>query len=136
MTSTRGLPPGAKIAGAGKPGPEGVKIELPLPPSINAYYALNWKTHQYYISKAGWAFRRRVQQIVVGLPQFGDARLAILVDAYPRRTNADLDNFHKPLLDALEHAGLFTNDKQVDDLRIRRQHRLSGGRVEVHIWEL
>jgi crossover junction endodeoxyribonuclease RusA len=70
------------------------------------------------------------------VPKFGTARLAVKVEAYPPRDIGDLDNLLKPLLDALEHAGVFENDKQVDDLRITRMHPVSAGAVEVHIWEI
>jgi crossover junction endodeoxyribonuclease RusA len=37
----------------------------------------------------------------------------------PDRRGRDVDNFHKAILDALEHAEVYHNDNQVRDLRIR-----------------
>jgi len=111
-------------------------MRLPFPPTVNHYYGYNWKTHQKYISRRGWAFRKRLALAVLDAPRYGDARLAIMIDAHPPRLIGDIDNLLKPLLDALEHAGIFNNDKQVDDLRICRRHPVPGGRVEVQIWEL
>ena len=111
-------------------------MQLPFPPTVNHYYGYNWKTHQKYISKRGWAYRKRLAEAVRLEHRYGKARLAILIDAHPPRLWGDLDNLLKPQLDALEHAGVFDNDSQVDDLRIRRGHPVPGGRADVHIWDM
>lgn len=113
-------------------------MQLPFPPTVNHYYGYNWKTHQKYITRRGYGFRKRLALacLVADYKCWGDARLAMMVDAYPPRLIGDLDNLIKPLQDALEHAGIFNNDKQIDDLRIRRRHPVPGGKVEVQIWEL
>ena len=141
MTRRRGIPPGARVVPNRRPGSttdrgEPLIIELPQPPSDNDYYALNWKTHKYYISRHGWAFRRRVEVLVAWERQFGRERLAVLVECHTRRKSSDVPNFHKALLDALEFAQVFENDNQIDDIRIRRLHTVAGGMVKVTIWEL
>lgn len=74
--------------------------------------------------------------MLAGVHQFGGADLAALIDYYPARGRPDLDNRLKPLLDALEHAGIYDNDRQIDDLRIRRKHNVKGGRVIVQLWRI
>jgi crossover junction endodeoxyribonuclease RusA len=37
----------------------------------------------------------------------------------PDNRRRDLDNLLKPLLDAMEHAGVYVNDSQVHDLHIK-----------------
>ena len=52
-------------------------------------------------------------------------RFSVTIDVYTKtRRRADLDNFAKLVLDALEgHA--YANDAQVDELTVRRHHRPS-----------
>jgi crossover junction endodeoxyribonuclease RusA len=45
----------------------------------------------------------------------------------------DIDNRIKSLQDALEVAGAYDNDEQIDDLRVLRGPIVSGGRMEVMI---
>jgi len=51
-----------------------------------------------------------------------DGRLAMEIDWHPPdgREERDIDNPLKPLLDALQHAGVYPNDKMIDELRIHR----------------
>jgi len=45
----------------------------------------------------------------------------------------DIDNRAKALLDALEYAGLMTDDEQVDQLTLIRGEKIPGGLVIVEI---
>lgn len=48
-------------------------------------------------------------------------RLSLTIDAYPPdRRKRDLDNILKSLLDALQHAGIYSDDSQIDILKISR----------------
>lgn len=50
----------------------------------------------------------------------------------PDRRRRDLDNMPKALFDGLTHAGVWTDDSQIDDLRIVRSWA-AGGCVVVRI---
>jgi len=95
---------------------------LPFPPSVNTYY----RTYlgRMLISRKGREYRRAVlaeiirQKVTQGL---GDARLALTIGCHRGdRRKYDLDNLLKGLLDAMQHAGLFDDDGQIDDLMIVR----------------
>jgi crossover junction endodeoxyribonuclease RusA len=98
-------------------------LNLPYPPTINHY----WRHvgRKVLISAGGRAFRQNVLAEVVhshGNARFAAAdRLAVAITvAPPDRRKRDLDNLLKPLLDALEKAGIYANDAQIDDLFISR----------------
>ncbi len=113
-----------------------MRVRLPFPPTINHYYGRDPKDGHPYLTKRAHVFRKQVALCLLGEPVFSDELLAILVEVYPPRDAGDIDNLLKPLLDALEHAGAFVNDRQVKDLRIVWRHPVSGGTVEVQIWEI
>ena len=58
------------------------------------------------------------------------------MDAFPPdRRRRDLDNLQKPLLDALQHAGVYEDDSQIDLLVSRRRELATPSRVQVEITE-
>ena len=88
------------------------------------------------ISEAGRLYRKTVSnQIGAERQRLALAsRLRVCVLAYPPdRRRRDLDNLLKPLLDTLQHAGVYLDDTQIDDLRIQRGDVLKGGQVVVSI---
>jgi crossover junction endodeoxyribonuclease RusA len=63
-------------------------------------------------------------------------RIALTMDVFPPdRRRRDLDNIQKPVLDALEHAGVYEDDSQIDLLITRRREVVPGGRLEVRVDE-
>ena len=54
----------------------------------------------------------------------------------PDLRRRDLDNLLKPTLDALQHAGVYEDDSQVDLLMTRRGGVVPGGRLAVRMTEL
>lgn len=85
------------------------------------------------VSDAGMAFRFLVG-VTVGRVTTIDARLAVVVDLYPPdKRRRDVDNICKALLDAMQHAGVYEDDSQIDDLHIRRRDVVPPGRVVVQI---
>lgn len=110
-------------------------LELPWPPTVNMY----WRHvgNKVLLSKAGRLYKQRVASAVLqqsGRGGFGDARLWVRIDACPPDgRKRDLDNVIKGILDSLAAAGLYNDDSQVDELRIRRMPCDGRGRVYVTI---
>ena len=99
-----------------------VKMALPWPPSVNHY----WRRvgPRTLISREGRTFRRNVCALLCGgrprKPPAG-GRVALAMDAFPPdQRRRDLDNLLKSVLDALEHAGVYADDSQIDLLLVRR----------------
>jgi crossover junction endodeoxyribonuclease RusA len=109
-------------------------LTLPLPPSVNTYWRKSPKG--MYITAEGKNFRQRVAEIVAehNAIKFGSARLFVAVRVCMRdRRAADLDNRCKALFDALEHAGVFDDDEQIDELLVTRGPIVKGGECIVMV---
>lgn len=98
-------------------------IILPYPPSINHY----WRHYRgrMVISRQGRTYREQVCALLATSGSAGkppdDGRIALAMDAFPPdRRRRDLDNIQKPVLDALEHAGVYQDDSQIDLLLTKR----------------
>lgn len=114
-----------------------VEILLPYPPSNNHY-----KRHrggQYFLTAQAKRFHREVAEALAkaGNPSFGDVRLKVRLEVRPPdRRRRDLDNVPKVLFDALQRSGLFDDDSQIDDYRVRRDHPTPGGMVLVTVMDI
>ena len=113
-------------------------FRLPYPPSINHY----WRRvgPRTLISREGRTFRRNVCALLGGggprKPPAG-GRIALAMDAFPPdRRRRDIDNIQKPVLDVLQHAGVYEDDSQVDLLVTRRREPVAGGRLEIRMDDL
>jgi Holliday junction resolvase RusA-like endonuclease len=51
----------------------------------------------------------------------------------PDKRTRDIDNTIKPLLDAMEHAGVYENDCQINQLHVVRKDPIKGGACAVVI---
>lgn len=91
-----------------------------------------------FLTAKAKAFRKEVLvRVQLSGKAFGKARLGIRVVYFPadkRRT--DLDNRLKGLLDALQHAGLYDDDEQIDQLTIIRGQVQKNGACSIRIWNL
>ena len=117
-----------------------MKAVLPFPPSINHYWR-KWN-NRMVISNEGRKYRAEVCGMLTQVAGCGDepprdGRLSLCMDAFPPdRRRRDLDNLQKPLLDAMQHAGVYLDDSQIDLLITRRGARYPGGRVAVAVENL
>ena len=112
------------------------ELVLPLAPSVNHYYGS--RGNHRYIKEAGVTFRAEVAALVKqsGMPKL-EGRLCVVIRAYfPDKRKRDVDNVAKAALDALQHAGAYLNDCQIDDLQIKRDKIVPGGRLEVMIGQI
>lgn len=115
-----------------------VSLRLPWPPSNNNI----WRRHgnKTLLSLEARQYRQAVSlQLRAGRyrePTF-TGRLRVDVVAHPPdHRRRDLDNLHKAPLDALQAAGVFADDGQIDDLRITRGEIVVGGRLTITVEEL
>jgi crossover junction endodeoxyribonuclease RusA len=118
-----------------------IVLSLPFPPSLNHYY--RHVGYRVLISRGGRDYRKAVALLIAkrypciwqnGSGVICEGRLSIWIGAnVPDTRERDLDNMQKALLDALQHAGIYWRDSQIDDLRITRWRVIPPGRVTVEI---
>lgn len=124
-----------------------MKILLPFPPSVNAYW-----TQVVIRMKSGKSFRSTALSKRARL--FRNEALICIKQQYPIHTiidypvkvsiqlhpptlrKYDVDNFNKGVLDVLTHANIWTDDALVHDLRIVKKEKYKGGAVIVYIEKL
>lgn len=106
---------------------------LPFPPSANRYWRHNrGRTH---LSGEARTYRALIAQEVAY--SFCEARLDVSIFAHPPdKRKRDLDNMLKQLLDALQFAGAYRDDAQIDRLSIERREVKKHGLMEVQIQEI
>jgi crossover junction endodeoxyribonuclease RusA len=101
---------------------------------MNAYWLASG--HRRYISKRGMKFKQAVVDYVVEwhIPKLGNQPLEVEIWLHPRSKQLmDIDNCAKPILDACQDAGIFDDDVQVQELRIKRGVAKKGGGCTVWI---
>ena len=111
-------------------------LVLPLPPSINTYWRA--KGNRRFICEAGKQFRRDVEHLVKvhKIESFAEKRLHMSVRLHMRDRRATyLDNRIKALWDALQHAGVYKDDSQIDSLTVVRGEIIKGGKCLVRVEE-
>lgn len=113
-----------------------LSLTLPLPNSANTH----WRHGRgiTYLSKQGRDYRELVANAVQDAnvkPMTG--RLSMHIELHFRdKRKTDIDNRAKSLCDALQHAGAFVDDSQIDELHVYRKEIISGGQCQVVIREI
>ena len=114
-----------------------IELTLPWPPTIN--HAKHFWRGRVVTSKAARDYRNEVKVIAATAApgiDLGEARLEVHIQAFPPdNRKRDLDNIQKVLIDALQAAGLFKDDSQIDYLGVTRAVKTEGGMVAVQIAE-
>lgn len=119
------------------------RLELPFPPSLRQYYrsAVIAGSVRVYMSAEGKEYRKDIAFQCLSLKRLFDwphtGRLGVEVALMRKdKRKYDLDNHLKALLDALQHAGVFLDDSQIDDLRVTRGPKMVNGMCVVYIKEV
>lgn len=117
-----------------------ITIELPYPPSVNRAWRMVRvrRSARMMLSREGRAYRMEACARLAALrtPRL-NGRLRVVVTLHPPdRRKRDVDNAMKALLDALQHAGVYRDDAQIDRLEVERGEVRDGGRAVVEIEEL
>ncbi|HDK1309235.1 TPA: RusA family crossover junction endodeoxyribonuclease, partial [Escherichia coli] len=98
-----------------------MKLILPFPPSVNTYWRHPNKgafAGKSLISEAGRKFQSAACAAIVEqlrrLPKPTSAPASVEIVLFPPDNRIrDLDNYNKALFDALTHAGVWEDDRQV-----------------------
>jgi crossover junction endodeoxyribonuclease RusA len=112
-------------------------LNLPYAPSVNTYYR-NFNGRMV-LSAKGREFKQLVAEYVIEnrVPKLGDAKLKVTIIMRPRdKRKTDVDSRIKATLDALENAGVFDNDYQVEHLEVIRGEPIKDGKIVVTIEEI
>ena len=110
-----------------------LRFDLPYPPSVNHY----WRRvgARTLISRQGRAFRENVCSLLA-LRRLHplEGWLTVHLQFFPPdRRRRDVDNIQKPVLDALQHAGVYHDDFQIVSLVTDRLEPREGGHLVVAV---
>jgi crossover junction endodeoxyribonuclease RusA len=112
-------------------------LSLPYPPSVNSYWRANG--HRRFISAEGRKFKEAVSEYIIEykVPKLGSQPLEVMIFLHPRdKRKTDIDNRVKAVLDALQDAGVYDDDCQVEKLIVERAVPVKGGKALVMITPL
>jgi len=116
-----------------------IMLTLGFPPSLNTYWRRTGS--RFYVCERGIQYRKDTRKAAVMALGFAyepiRGSVSLTLDAYPPdRRKRDLDNLGKAVGDSLQHARVFLDDFQVDELHIIRHVPVLGGKLVVTIEEL
>ena len=112
-------------------------LALPWPPSVNHEWTM--ARGRMILAQEGREYRARVNAFVMARRHAGDLPLAPLdgllaarLDMWPPdRRRRDADNYAKAAFDALTHAGVWLDDRQVKDCRLVMHGPVRGGMLRL-----
>ena len=112
-------------------------LALPWPPSVNHEWTM--ARGRMILTQTGRQYRARVNALVMGQRHEGhlplaplDFPLAVRLDLWPPdRRRRDADNYAKAAFDALTHAGVWSDDCLVKDLRSVMHGPVAGGMMRL-----
>ncbi len=111
-----------------------IELILPYPPSVNSYWGFSGSRR--FLTKKANEFKLLVN-LASKEARFGADRISLEVILHgPDRRRRDLDNSTKSLGDALQQAGVFDDDSQIDEWKISRGSVIKGGCCVVRIRSL
>jgi len=115
-----------------------IKLTLPLPPSVNSYQPHTSRGGRCvrYLSAKAKLFKYEVTRIVMkeNAALMVESRLKLSIVIHPRdKRKIDLDNRIKPIQDALQDAGVFKDDCQIDKLVVKRGNIVKNGKAIIEI---
>ena len=91
---------------------------LPWPPTVNTYYTV--ARGRKILSKKGRQFKSDCSFYIHRLPDPMKGKLEVVIQVcMPDKRRRDIDNLLKPILDVLGQYGVYEDDSQIIDLRIR-----------------
>ncbi len=92
---------------------------LPWPPTVNNYYTI--ARGRKILSKKGRLYKSNCAIYIYrnGPQMKGELQVEISV-CMPDKRRRDLDNLLKPILDVLGQYGVYEDDSQIVDLRIKK----------------
>jgi len=109
-------------------------MSLPYPPSVNSYWRNIGPGRTILSAKAREYRKAMLATIGARKPLLGRLRVVVELSP-PDKRRRDLDNCMKSLFDALQHAGVYRDDEQIDFFSVQRKAVVKGGSCRVDIQE-
>ena len=112
-----------------------ITLDIPWPPSVNHFQGQNG--NKRFLSAKTRLFRQKVSDTVSEL-NLGTLTQAceVFIALYPPdKRKRDIDNYIKQTLDALQHAGVFEDDSQVNKLTVIKHEPIKYGKCSVVVCE-
>ena len=114
-----------------------IKLKLPFPPSTNTYYRM--VNNRMLISGKGREYRKNVLAACTSeffrRPKLSGRLSVKIIATVPDKRRRDLDNMLKSCLDSMQHAGIYLDDSQIDNLQIIRSAVEKPGWLDIEILE-
>lgn len=117
-----------------------LEFTIPYPPSVNKYWKprqpTSYSSKRFYVNPKVIKFKHEVAliKIIHKIQKIPKEKLLLELQIYPPdKRKRDTDNLGKAICDALQDAGIFDDDFQVEILLMQRNEVLKPGKVDVKI---